>query len=348
MDNKSIIQKLYDTNDASREELLYLLNNIDEESKQFLIEMAYKTRLKYFGNTVYVRGLIEISSFCKKDCLYCGLRRSNKNAERYRLDKEDILECARRGNELGYKTIVLQGGEDAFYTDEKMVDIIQAIKAEFPDNALTLSIGERSYESYKKLYEAGADRFLLRHESATKSLYESIHNTESFEERRRCLRDLKEIGFQAGAGFMVELPNQTNENLVDDLRYVKDLEPAMCGIGPFIHHKDTPLRDCEAGTTEKTVILLAITRLLLPKVLLPATTALASINTNGRNEGLRAGANVIMPNLSPMSVRKKYSLYNNKAFILDEDAEYRESIEAKLKEAGFELVVSRGDNPDFI
>ena len=348
MDNKSIIQKLYDTNDASREELLYLLNNIDEESKQFLIEMAYKTRLKYFGNTVYVRGLIEISSFCKKDCLYCGLRRSNKNAERYRLDKEDILECARRGNELGYKTIVLQGGEDAFYTDEKMVDIIQAIKAEFPDNALTLSIGERSYESYKKLYEAGADRFLLRHESATKSLYESIHNTESFEERRRCLRDLKEIGFQAGAGFMVELPNQTNENLVDDLRYVKDLEPAMCGIGPFIPHKDTPLRDCEAGTTEKTVILLAITRLLLPKVLLPATTALASINTNGRNEGLRAGANVIMPNLSPMSVRKKYSLYNNKAFILDEDAEYRESIEAKLKEAGFELVVSRGDNPDFI
>ena len=348
MDNKSIIQKLYDTNDASREELLYLLNNIDEESKQFLIEMAYKTRLKYFGNTVYVRGLIEISSFCKKDCLYCGLRRSNKNAERYRLDKEDILECARRGNELGYKTIVLQGGEDAFYTDEKMVDIIQAIKAEFPDNALSLSIVERSYESYKKLYEAGADRFLLRHESATKSLYESIHNTESFEERRRCLRDLKEIGFQAGAGFMVELPNQTNENLVDDLRYVKDLEPAMCGIGPFIPHKDTPLRDCEAGTTEKTVILLAITRLLLPKVLLPATTALASINTNGRNEGLRAGANVIMPNLSPMSVRKKYSLYNNKAFILDEDAEYRESIEAKLKEAGFELVVSRGDNPDFI
>lgn len=348
MDNKSIIQKLYNTNDASREELLYLLDNIDEESKMFLIEMAYKTRLKYFGNTVYVRGLIEISSFCKKDCLYCGLRRSNKNAQRYRLDKEDILECARRGNELGYKTIVLQGGEDAFYTDEKMVDIIKAIKEEFPDNALTLSIGERSYESYKKLYEAGADRFLLRHESATKSLYESIHNTESFEERRRCLRDLKEIGFQAGAGFMVELPNQTNENLVDDLRYVKELEPAMCGIGPFIPHKDTPLRDCEAGTTEKTLILLAITRLLLPKVLLPATTALASINSNGRNEGLRAGANVIMPNLSPMSVRKKYSLYNNKAFILDEDAEYRDSIEAKLKEAGFELVVSRGDNPDFI
>ncbi len=229
-----------------------------------------------------------------------------------------------------------------------MVEIIKAIKKEFPNNALTLSIGERSYESYKKLYEAGADRFLLRHESATKSLYESIHNNESFEERRSCLRNLKEIGFQAGAGFMVGLPNQTNEDLVNDLRFVKELEPAMCGIGPFIPHKDTPLRDCSAGTTEKTVILLAIARLLLPKVLLPATTALASIDSNGRHEGLRAGANVIMPNLSPMGVRKKYSLYNNKAFILDEDAEYRNSIEEKLKEAGFELVVSRGDNPDFV
>ena len=347
MDNKNIIQKLYDTNGATREELLYLLENIDEESKKFLIDMAYKTRLKYFGNTVYVRGLIEISSFCKKDCLYCGLRRSNKNADRYRLDKEQILECARRGDELGYKTIVLQGGEDAFYTDEKMVEIIKAIKSEFPNNAITLSIGERSYESYEKLYKAGADRFLLRHESATKSLYESIHNTESFEERRNCLKNLKEIGFQAGAGFMVGLPNQTNENIVDDLMYIKELQPAMCGIGPFIPHKDTPFRNFEAGTTEKTVILLAITRLLLPKVLLPATTALASIDSNGRNEGLRAGANVIMPNLSPMSVRKKYSLYNNKAFILDEDAEYRQSIEAKLNEVGFVLEEGRGDNPDW-
>ena len=177
MDIKAIIQKLYDTNDASREELLYLLDNIDDDSKKFLIDKAYKTRYKYFKNTVFVRGLIEISSYCKKDCLYCGLRRSNKNAERYRLDIDDILECSKRGDELGYKTIVLQGGEDAFYTDEKMVEIIKAIKEEFPNNALTLSIGERSYESYHKLYEAGADRFLLRHESATKCLYESIHNT---------------------------------------------------------------------------------------------------------------------------------------------------------------------------
>ena len=220
---------------------------------------------------------------------------------------------------------------------------------------ITLSIGERSYDSYKKLYEAGADRFLLRHESATKSLYESIHNTESFEERRRCLRNLKEIGFQAGAGFTQQCdfdvtPEYFEEHIARarTIGFVKELEPAMCGIGPFIPHKDTPLRDCSAGTTEKTIILLAITRLLLPKVLLPATTALASIDSNGRNEGLRAGANVIMPNLSPMAVRKKYSLYNNKAFILDEDAEYRNTIEEKLKEAGFELVVSRGDNPDFV
>ena len=200
VDIKSIIQKLYDTNDASREELLYLLDNIDDDSKELLIDKAYKTRYKYFKNTVYVRGLIEISSYCKKDCLYCGLRRSNKKAQRYRLDIDDILACAKRGDELGYKTIVLQGGEDAFYTDEKMIEIIKAIKKELPNNALTLSIGERSYDSYKKLYEAGADRFLLRHESATKRLYESIHNNESFEERRRCLRVLKEIGFQAGAG----------------------------------------------------------------------------------------------------------------------------------------------------
>ena len=348
MNTKEIIEKLYKENNATKEELLYLLNNIDDESKDLLIKRAHETRMKHYGNKVYVRGLIELTSYCKKDCMYCGLRKSNKNAKRYRLTKEQVLECVRKGDKLGYKTFVLQGGEDAYFNDERMVDIILSIKKEFPNNAITLSLGERSYESYKKMFDAGADRYLLRHESASKDLYEKIHVKESFEKRRECLRNLKEIGYQAGAGFMVGLPNQTNEDLVNDLRFIKELEPAMCGIGPFIPHKDTPLRDCSAGTIEKTVILLAITRLLLPKVLLPATTALSSIDSNGRNEGLRAGANVIMPNLSPMSVRKKYSLYNNKAFILDEDAEYRDSIEEKLKEAGFELVVSRGDNPDFI
>lgn len=348
MDVRAIIEKLYKTNDATREELLYALDNIDEETKELLMRRAHETRMGYYENKVYMRGLIELTSFCKKDCLYCGLRRHNKDAERYRLTLEEVLECVRKGDQLGYKTFVLQGGEDAYFTDEKVIEIIKAIKKEFPNNAITLSLGERSYESYKKLYDAGADRYLLRHESASKELYESIHPSEPFETRRNCLKSLKEIGYQAGAGFMVGIPNQTNEDLVNDLRFVKEFEPAMCGIGPFIPHKDTPFRDYDHGSLEKTVICLSLVRLLLPNVLLPATTALSSIDRHGREEGLKAGGNVIMPNLSPMSVRNKYSLYDNKAYILDEDAEYRTMIEQKIKEAGFEVEVSRGDNPDFI
>lgn len=347
MDVINIIEKLYKTNDASKEELLYLLDNIDENSKELLIKRANETRKKYYKNKVYMRGLIELTSFCKKDCLYCGLRRHNKNADRYRLTLDEILECVRKGDKLGYKTFVLQGGEDEYFTDDKMVEIIKAIKSEFPDNAITLSLGERSYDSYKKMYDAGADRYLLRHESASKELYESIHPGEPFKKRRNCLKNLKDIGYQSGAGFMVGIPGQTNEDLVNDLRFVKEFEPAMCGIGPFIPHKDTPLRNYEHGSLEKTVICLAIVRLLLPKVLLPATTALSSIDPKGREEGLKAGGNVIMPNLSPMSVRKKYSLYDNKAYILDEDAEYRTMIEKKINEAGYEVEVSRGDNPEF-
>lgn len=348
MNVKDIINKLHEVNSASKKELLYLLDNINEGEKDYLISKAHDTRMKYYSNKVYLRGLIELTSFCKKDCLYCGLRRSNKNAQRYRLDIDDVLECVRKGDKLGYKTFVLQGGEDAYYSDEIMKNIIKAIKKEFPENAITLSLGERSYESYRNLFEAGADRYLLRHESASKELYESIHPGEPFEERFNCLKNLKEIGYQAGAGFMVGIPNQTNEDLVNDLIFVKKFAPAMCGIGPFIPHKDTPLKEYKHGSLEKTVICLAIVRLLLPKVLLPATTALSSIDKNGRNAGLKAGGNVIMPNLSPMSVRKKYSLYNDKAYILDEDAEYRKLIEEKVKEAGFEVEVNRGDNIDFI
>ncbi|EQK47006.1 [FeFe] hydrogenase H-cluster radical SAM maturase HydE [Paraclostridium bifermentans] len=348
MDVKAIIEKLYETNDATKEELLYLLDTIDDESKKLLMKRAHETRMKHYGNKVYMRGLIELTSFCQKDCLYCGLRRHNKEAQRYRLNLDEVLECVRKGDKLGYKTFVLQGGEDAYFTDEKIIEIIKAIKSEFPHNAITLSLGERSYESYKKLYDAGADRYLLRHESASKDLYESIHPGEPFEKRRSCLKNLKEIGYQSGAGFMVGIPNQTNSDLVNDLRFVKEFEPAMCGIGPFIPHKDTPLKDYEHGSLETTVICLSIVRLLLPNVLLPATTALSSIDKHGREEGLKAGGNVIMPNLSPMSVREKYSLYDNKAYILDEDAEYRVMIEKKINEAGFDIEVSRGDNPEFI
>lgn len=347
MNTKEIIEKLYKENNATKEELLYLLNNIDDESKDLLIKRAHETRMKHYGNKVYVRGLIELTSYCKKDCMYCGLRKSNKNAKRYRLTKEQVLECVRKGDKLGYKTFVLQGGEDAYFNDERMVDIILSIKKEFPNNAITLSLGERSYDSYKKMFDAGADRYLLRHESASKDLYEKIHLKESFEKRRECLRNLKEIGYQAGAGFMVGLPNQTNEDLVNDFLFVKELEPAMCGIGPFIPHKDTPFRDCSHGSVEKTIICLAIVRLLLPKVLLPATTALSSIDKTGRDQGIKSGGNVIMPNLSPMDVRKNYSLYDNKAYILDEDAEYRKMIEEKIKSLGFEIETTRGDNPDF-
>ena len=343
MDTISIINKLYNENNASREELLYLLDNIDSKSKELLIEKAHKTRLKYFKNKVYIRGLVELTSFCKKDCLYCGLRRTNKNAQRYRLSKEEVLECVRAGDKLGYKTIVLQGGEDAYFNDEVMVDIIKSIKKEFPNNAITLSLGERSYESYKKMYDAGADRYLLRHESASKKLYEDIHPGEPFEIRRKCLKNLKDIGYQAGAGFMVGIPNQTNEDLVNDLLFVKEFEPAMCGIGPFIPHKDTPFKGFNCGSAKMTLFILSLCRIMLPDVLLPATTALSTVRDDGRQLGVLSGANVIMPNLSPIEVRKKYMLYDNKAITGDDAGENLKLIQDNINEIGYEVIIDKGD-----
>lgn len=341
---KEIIDKIYKENNATRDELLFLLNNLNDKDKEYLTEKAHETRMRTYGDKVYMRGLIEFTNFCKKDCIYCGIRRSNKKAERYRLTYEDIMECADIGDTLGYKTYVLQGGEDAYFTDEKMIEIIKGIKEKYPNNAITLSLGERSYESYKKMFEAGADRYLLRHETATKELYESLHPGASFENRRKCLKDLKKIGYQIGAGFMVEIPNQTNEDLVNDLIFVKELEPHMCGIGPFIPHKDTPLKNEVAGTVEKTTTMLALIRLLLPNVLLPSTTALGSIDPNGREKGIKAGGNVVMPNLSPTRVREKYSLYDGKICTGDEAAECRMCIEGRIKKAGFRVEVTRGDN----
>ncbi|MGL4450105.1 MAG: [FeFe] hydrogenase H-cluster radical SAM maturase HydE [Sarcina sp.] len=341
---KDIIDKLSTEHNASREELLYLVLNINEEEMAYLVEKADEIRKKFYGNKVYMRGLIEFTNYCKMDCKYCGLRRSNKNADRYRLTFDQIMECAEVGNELGYKTIVLQGGEDPYFNDDRMVEIVSALRERFPNNAITLSIGERSYESYEKLYKAGANRFLLRHESATKSLYDGLHPGTCMENRRECLYNLKKIGFQAGAGFMVGLPNQTDEDLVNDLMFVKEFEPAMCGIGPFIPQKDTPLGNEKGGTVEKTVLMLALVRLLLPEVLLPATTALGTIDPNGREKGVKAGGNVVMPNLSPSNVRKKYALYDGKVSTGDEAAESRRLIAEKMKSYGYEVEVARGDN----
>ena len=341
---KNIIDKLYEEHNATREELLYILDNITEEECEYLREKANDIRMQNYGNKVYMRGLIEFTNYCKRDCMYCGIRKSNKNADRYRLTFDEIIQCADIGDKLGYKTYVLQGGEDAYFTDERMIEIIKEIKKRHPNNAITLSLGERSYESYKKLFEAGADRYLLRHETATKELYQKLHPGASYDERMECLRNLKEIGYQVGAGFMVGLPGQTNEDLVNDLMFVKEFEPDMCGIGPFIPQSETPLGNEKGGTLDQTVILLSLIRLLLPHVLLPASTALGSVDPLGREKGIKAGGNVVMPNLSPTEVRDKYALYDGKICTGDEAAECRMCIEGRMRRFGYEVEVNRGDN----
>lgn len=341
---KNLIDKLYKDNYLERQELLHLLNGMSKDDKDYLLIKSHETRVKHYGNVVYPRGLIEFTNYCNKNCIYCGIRTSNKNADRYRLSLNEILSACEEGYMLGYKTFVLQGGEDSYYTDEKIVEIVEMIKSKFPDCAITLSIGEKSYESYKKYYDADTDRYLLRHETATKELYEKLHPGMSFENRIRCLKDLKNIGYQVGAGFMVGLPGQSNADYVNDLLFLKELQPEMVGIGPFIPQKYTPLGKEEGGTVEDTIVLLALIRLLLPEVLLPATTALGSIDPLGREKGLKAGANVVMPNLSPTEVRSKYALYDGKICTGDEAAECRMCIEGRIKSAGFSLEMSRGDN----
>ena len=336
--NKTVelIEKLAKENNASEEDLLYILDHLNIESENRLFELALEAKKEHYGLDVYMRGLIEFTNYCSQNCMYCGIRRGNPDTDRYRLTKEDIISCCREGYDLGYRTFVLQGGEDAWYTDERLVEVVKAIKTNWPDTAVTLSVGERSYESYKTLFEAGADRYLLRHETASPEVYSAIHPEMSFENRRQCLKNLKEIGFQVGAGFMVGLPGQGNKELVMDLTFLKELDPQMAfssstlsrrlglfqstvlnmidmvGIGPFIPHKKTPLGEETGGTVEKTLIMVALTRLLLPKALLPSTTALGTMDSQGREKALKAGANVVMPNLSPTEQRVKYELYENK------------------------------------
>ncbi|MBQ3068622.1 MAG: [Clostridia bacterium] len=307
-------------------------------------EKAVAVRQRVYGNTVFVRGLIEVSNICKNDCLYCGIRKSNTACERYRLEKDDILVCCEEGYALGFRTFVMQGGEDGYFTDDRLCDIVRSIKERYPDCAVTLSMGERSRESYERLYEAGADRYLLRHETADAEHYARLHpSTLTLAERMRCLRDLKEIGFQTGCGFMVGSPYQTTEELAKDLKFVEEFQPAMCGIGPFIPHKDTPFKGYEAGTLEMTCFLLSLVRLIVPTVLLPSTTALGTIHPTGRELGILAGANVVMPNLSPLSVRKKYMLYDGKIATGDESAQSLQHLKERMASIGYRIVVDRGD-----
>ncbi|NLI90558.1 MAG: [FeFe] hydrogenase H-cluster radical SAM maturase HydE [Epulopiscium sp.] len=343
-----MIDKLYNNNNLPKEELGQLIKDNLKGIDPKLLKLARKTRENYYGNKVFFRGLIEISNHCKNNCLYCGIRGANLKIDRYRLNKENILACCRKGYDMGFRTFVLQGGEDGYYSDDRVADIIDSIKNEYPDCALTLSLGEKPYKTYKKYYQAGADRYLLRHESATDSHYERLHpKGMEFNSRKQCLYDLKEIGFQVGAGFMVGSPYQTIDNLVNDLLFLKELEPHMVGIGPFIPHKDTRFAAKEAGGLEDTIVMIALTRLLLPKSLLPATTALATIDSMGREKALNAGANVVMPNLSPGEVREYYSLYDNKRSTGDESANHIEDIRCRIKEAGYTPDFSRGDYHNF-
>lgn len=340
----SLVDKLQQEHSLSCSEYEYLIANRSDEAAQLLAERAVAVRRQIYGNAVYVRGLIEISNICKNDCLYCGIRRSNAACDRYRLTEEQIMECCTEGYALGFRTFVLQGGEDGYFTDERVCNLVREIKNRYPDCAVTLSLGEKSRESYQKMYDAGADRYLLRHETADPKHYALLHPEEmSFDNRMRCLKDLKEIGFQTGCGFMVGSPYQTVTSLASDLKFIETFHPDMCGIGPFIPHKDTPFRDMSAGTMQLTCYLLSIIRLIQPNILLPATTALGTIDPKGREKGILSGANVVMPNLSPISVRKKYELYDGKICTGDEAAQCKQCLALRMESIGYEVVTARGD-----
>ncbi len=328
----------------TKEQLEYLLTTDEPETLELLRARAEAVRKEHYGNAVYIRGLIEFTNYCRNNCYYCGIRRDNEKADRYRLSAKDIMDCCKRGYELGFRTFVLQGGEDGYFTDERLCDIISDIKLKYPDCAVTMSVGERSKESYQRMYDAGADRYLLRHETADEQHYGRLHPAElSLAHRKECLWTLKEIGYQIGCGFMVGSPYQTIDNLYQDLSFIHELQPHMVGIGPFIPHKDTPFAGQTAGTLNMTLRLLSILRLMEPKVLLPATTALGTIHPLGREKGILAGANVVMPNLSPCEVRDKYLLYDNKICTGDEAAECRFCMSKRMESIGYQVVVDRGD-----
>lgn len=340
----NLIDILAKSHSLTKEEYLEIILSEDAEALDYLAKKAREVREAVYGKDVYIRGLVEISNICKNDCYYCGIRAGNKNCDRYRLTEEDILSACDEGYELGFRTFVMQGGEDGYYTDDMLVSIISRIKGKYPDCAITLSLGERTKESYARLKAAGADRYLLRHETADKGHYEKLHPSSlSWDRRMECLRDLRECGYQVGCGFMVGSPYQTDEMLAGEMKFIEEFKPDMCGIGPFIPHKDTDFRDFKAGSVEQTCKLLSLIRLIHPRVLLPATTALGTLSDGGREKGILSGANVVMPNLSPPSVRKKYMLYDNKLSDGAEAAEAVETLKKRIAAIGYNVVASRGD-----
>jgi biotin synthase len=342
----SITDKLEKEQFLEKNEFRWLLEHNTPELRADLSNRAQRVAGETFGKGVYVRGLIEFSNYCKNDCYYCGIRCGNEQAHRYRLSEQEILDCCAIGYDLGFRTFVLQGGEDPDFSDQMMVELIGKIRSSYNDCAITLSLGERSRAVYEAFFAAGANRYLLRHETATEEHYQKLHPKELLlENRKACLQNLKEIGFQVGTGFMVGSPHQTVENLIADLVFIKELNPQMIGIGPFIPHQHTPYKDARAGTLEETLLLISILRLMLPKALIPATTALGTIDPNGRELGILAGANVVMPNLSPVSVRKDYSLYDNKICTGDEAAECRVCLSKRMEGIGYEILTNRGDYP---
>jgi biotin synthase len=345
---ENLLYKLYEGNQLAKDEIVYIIRNIETADKKRLFELAHLKQREYYGNHVYLRGLIEFSNICRKDCLYCGIRKSNKKVERYRLSLEQSHQCCEEGYQLGYRTFVLQSGEDSYYNVQRLTVLVEEIKERYPVAAVTLSIGERDEETYQRLYNAGADRFLMRHETASRRLYEMLHPAASFDERIRCIKVLKKIGYQVGSGFMVGLPMQTAEDLADDLLFLKELHPDMIGIGPFIPHKETPLKHMKGGALEDTLVMVALARLFVPDSLIPATTAIGSIHPQGREFALKAGANVVMPNLSPVTVRQKYELYDNKICTGEESAQCKHCIELRIESVGLQANMGRGDSHRFM
>lgn len=344
---RELIDKLEKNRHLDREEWIEVLTGYTEDDRRYAADKARAVSLGIYGNKVFIRGIVEFSNICKNDCYYCGIRRSNSEAQRYRLTAEEILECCEEGYGLGFRTFVLQSGEDRGFSTQLLCETVRRIKAEYPDCAVTLSVGELETDEYRALRAAGADRYLLRHETADKAHYGKLHPVEmSWDNRMRCLGDLKKLGYQTGAGIMVGSPYQTAECIAEDMLFFERFRPEMIGIGPFLPHKDTPFRDREKGSYELTLFLLSLCRLLLPNVLLPATTALGTIRPDGREQGILSGANVIMPNLSPEAVRRKYMLYDNK---VGTDTEAKKSvyeIRKRMAAIGYEVVVTRGDYND--